>query len=589
MRLSKAALVTATLTFGVLSGSMVRAADPAGSLVGQWRFDEGSGTTAYDSSGRSPDGTINGATWVEGLSGKALRFDGVDDYVEIPDVPQLNGVTEATFCYWVKYEGEPKVGRYCLCGYIKDAAGAAIRLGMASWAGVFFNPGSHSDVNIPYMFSSGIWYHLALTIQVGVQWQVFVNGDLIASGTQGLPASSIATGRKWGIGASMEPFLPSPMHPVPGVIDEVHVYNQALTPEEIETLYLALAPVHFPDTNLEAAVRQAVGKPQGDICHSDLGNLSVLEAVGKGIVNLSGLEHCTGLRRLDLRHNQIADLAPLGGLANLEQLSMDFNQIGDVTPLAGLTNLTGLFLGVNQIAEVGPLAGLLKLTDLSLIYNQVANLTPLAHLTNLRSLDLDANQISNITPLGGLANLTGLFLGVNQITDITALAGLANLDRLWLHRNRIVEIGPLASLTKLVLLDLTDNQISGLTPLAGLMDLRELYLEGNRISDLTPLAGLKNLGTLNLKGNEVADIWPLVTNLGLSAGDELDLGGNPLSEISVSTYLGQLQARGVVVVTSLPPVAAMLLLGLLLRGGRGLFLMPRQAFAGRNPGAEPRP
>lgn len=52
-------------------------------LMGYWKFDEGSGTTAADSSGHGYDGTINGATWTGGHSGGALDFDGVDDYVEM--------------------------------------------------------------------------------------------------------------------------------------------------------------------------------------------------------------------------------------------------------------------------------------------------------------------------------------------------------------------------------------------------------------------------------------------------------------------------------------------------------------------------
>jgi hypothetical protein len=50
------------------------------------KFDECSGSTAYDSSGKGNNGTINGATWVN-LGGEncVLSFDGVDDYVEIPD------------------------------------------------------------------------------------------------------------------------------------------------------------------------------------------------------------------------------------------------------------------------------------------------------------------------------------------------------------------------------------------------------------------------------------------------------------------------------------------------------------------------
>ena len=52
-------------------------------LVGAWHFDEGQGNIAHDSSGNNNHGTIYGAKWVDGKFGKALEFDGVDDYVEI--------------------------------------------------------------------------------------------------------------------------------------------------------------------------------------------------------------------------------------------------------------------------------------------------------------------------------------------------------------------------------------------------------------------------------------------------------------------------------------------------------------------------
>jgi hypothetical protein len=55
-------------------------------LVGYWKFDEGSGTVAYDSSGNNKTGTIvNAPTWVAGKLGSALDFNGIDSYVKIPD------------------------------------------------------------------------------------------------------------------------------------------------------------------------------------------------------------------------------------------------------------------------------------------------------------------------------------------------------------------------------------------------------------------------------------------------------------------------------------------------------------------------
>lgn len=50
-------------------------------LVAYYSFDEGGGSSAYDYSGNENDGTVYGAAWTEGVSGGALAFDGVDDYV----------------------------------------------------------------------------------------------------------------------------------------------------------------------------------------------------------------------------------------------------------------------------------------------------------------------------------------------------------------------------------------------------------------------------------------------------------------------------------------------------------------------------
>ena len=70
---------------------------------------------------------------------------------------------------------------------------------------------------------------------------------------------------------------------------------------------LAVDPiVTFPDANLQAAIRQAISKPTGDIYASDLADLNDLNLSSRSIINLSGLEYCAGLTNLDLGNNRIS-------------------------------------------------------------------------------------------------------------------------------------------------------------------------------------------------------------------------------------------------------------------------------------------
>jgi len=82
-------------------------------LVGYWAFDENTGTTAYDSSREGNDGTLYDANstnadgntppqWVSGRFGTALSFDGVDDYVRVPDSASLDITDGITVSAWVK-------------------------------------------------------------------------------------------------------------------------------------------------------------------------------------------------------------------------------------------------------------------------------------------------------------------------------------------------------------------------------------------------------------------------------------------------------------------------------------------------------
>jgi Leucine-rich repeat (LRR) protein len=348
--------------------------------------------------------------------------------------------------------------------------------------------------------------------------------------------------------------------------------------------------VIFPDPNLETAIREAIDKPIGDIYQSELEELTEFSAEHGDIVNITGLEHCTNLRSLDLSlnhvisdisplagltslielnlwHNQISDISPLASLTKLTALDLSGNEIGDISLLASFTKLTALGLSDNEIGDISPLASLTSLISLSLGSNEISDISPLANLTSLTELDLGDNPISDISPLASLTSLTELNLGGYPIGDISPLANLTNLTvlHLWeilisdisplagltsltemdLFYNQISDISPLAGLTSLTRLDLAYNQISDISPLLNLTSLTHLSLYDNQISDISALANLTSLIELHLDLNNISDIKPLVDNLGLGEGDWVVLRFNPLSDASMNTYIPQLEARGV--------------------------------------------
>jgi len=203
--------------------------------------------------------------------------------------------------------------------------------------------------------------------------------------------------------------------------------------------------VNFPDPNLQAAIRQAIGKPIGDIHQSDLITLYILHASGRNITDITGLEYCTSLQFADLEGNQISNISSLSGLYGLESLYLGANQIGNVSPLSGLSDLRYLGLNSNQISNISPLSGLTSLTWLRLDSNQISDISPLSGLVNLTYLEIFSNEIGDISPLSSLNNLTELFLGGNNIINISALSGLNDLLLLDLAGNQVSNIVPLVN------------------------------------------------------------------------------------------------------------------------------------------------
>jgi len=199
-------------------------------LVLWLKFNEGSGSTAYDSSFYNNHGTIYGATWTDGKFGKALEFDGVDDYVEVPDSESLKPAT-LTISAWIFRKGagtrtfEGIVAKYDgYGGYLLCEESQLNRLTFYVREGVGISKRIASDVTLTEI--TGKWTHVAAVF----------DGDKLMMWVNGTKQSQEATG---GILTNRPLSLFVGRYSISyfnDTVDEIRIYNRALSEEEIQML-----------------------------------------------------------------------------------------------------------------------------------------------------------------------------------------------------------------------------------------------------------------------------------------------------------------------------------------------------------------
>ncbi|MEW6754224.1 MAG: leucine-rich repeat domain-containing protein [Candidatus Latescibacterota bacterium] len=130
--------------------------------------------------------------------------------------------------------------------------------------------------------------------------------------------------------------------------------------------------VTFRDPFLEAAIREVLSRPDGELDEASLLTLTQLSARGRGIVHLEGLERLTHLQVLDLAMNLVYDLAPLSALSELERLDLEDNRVSDISPLRPLVRLRFLLLATNLVEDITPLVDLPDLASVDLMGNPLS-------------------------------------------------------------------------------------------------------------------------------------------------------------------------------------------------------------------------
>jgi prepilin-type N-terminal cleavage/methylation domain-containing protein len=187
----------------------------------------------FSQSGNVLDGNMYNAVWVNGLTGEAITFNGVNSFVSVPNSAAFNPTTQVSMEAWV-YSGEQKTAKIIEKG---DWDGQG--LGQDKWQGWQADIVTASGQKYSVDWGQGrpalnTWYHVAYTYD-GSNLRIYVNGvecnSTAVSGNLKVNARAVTLGSD---GGNQKFFN--------GTIDQARMYNSALTAEQILAHYDALKP-----------------------------------------------------------------------------------------------------------------------------------------------------------------------------------------------------------------------------------------------------------------------------------------------------------------------------------------------------------
>jgi hypothetical protein len=222
---------------------------PIPGLVGHWTFFTGSGATTRDLSGNNNHGTLNLPTWTNGIIGRGLDFDGVDDYVQIPHNAAFLGANLSngfTISAWINPRSIGETAGNILSKSTDTTGQNGFFYAVTTSNRIAFRLNSGTQANSAVNSvnqGSGNWYHILITVSSGQLANFYVNGVLSGTANQDLvqTISTITTTNAMRIGNRAT----ATDRTFDGLIDEVMFFNRFLSLNEIKRIYNTTKPYHI--------------------------------------------------------------------------------------------------------------------------------------------------------------------------------------------------------------------------------------------------------------------------------------------------------------------------------------------------------
>ncbi len=205
-------------------------------LGARWGLDEGSGITTADSSGNGNTGTITNATWSIGRLGNGLTFPGTANTVRVVNSASVTPGSAITVSGWFRTAQTTASSVLRHDGHFTALQPMGTNAQVAYWVG-----GTLRNYAFPWngVWNTNTWVHYAASYDQTAGLAVSFNGVLTHTSTTFLGALTTSTTNDFMLGAT-EGVPPNERYD--GQLDEVRVYNRALTPNEVRLLAQQAVP-----------------------------------------------------------------------------------------------------------------------------------------------------------------------------------------------------------------------------------------------------------------------------------------------------------------------------------------------------------
>jgi hypothetical protein len=182
------------------------------------------------------DGTNNGVTFVDdAIRGQAGEFEvGNSDYIELSD----DSYTSITVSVWLKWDGDTSTGRYIASGGYDGTTYTEWEFWIDG-SNLRWNTydGSNAHGVTGPTVPDGNWVHAVGTYDESAgEYRLYINGELVGVSSDSFGPADADNSQPYTIGATM--IDGSPSNHFDGLIDDVRIYDRALSPSEVFELYL---------------------------------------------------------------------------------------------------------------------------------------------------------------------------------------------------------------------------------------------------------------------------------------------------------------------------------------------------------------